>query len=294
MRHATQGTCHAPATPETARGPEIRPSAAYHLAPRRAEWPRSTSTFVEAVTHLHRREEMRQGRPGPHRGSGPAGIPLVRTDRLASLDARVRAVPAGGGSFRRPGGGTARPLGAPKPSRIGESGGVEPGGVAPGAPPLAARCPRSRSGSIPASSARATVEAPARPLRLRRRKIAVGGEHHLWVEQCDWSLFEQEKELAHSESARAEISRALARLDGAILRSVRIAPGRGRCRFDFEFDISLRLERCSGFEPDHAIWHLYAHGLVLSLLASGQLESGPGDDAQAVELVECEDLELAV
>jgi hypothetical protein len=128
---------------------------------------------------------------------------------------------------------------------------------------------------------------------LRRRLVTVRGEHHLWVEQCDWSVVEREKQLAHSESETSVITQALAHLDGAILRTVHVFPDRGESVFDFEFDASLRLKRYADFAPDDPIWHLDSHDRVLSFLSSGQLQFGRSDE-QASELVACEDVELAV
>ena len=113
---------------------------------------------------------------------------------------------------------------------------------------------------------------------LRRRLVTVRGEHHLWIEQCDWSLLEHDQPIAHSESERAVLSEALARLDGAKLRAVRLCPSRGGTDLQFEFDFALRLERCVDSGPDAPIWHLWSGDRVLSLLASGQLELGQEDE----------------
>lgn len=129
--------------------------------------------------------------------------------------------------------------------------------------------------------------------RLCRRLVTVRGEYHLWIDQCDWSVAERKEQLAHSKSEPSVISQALAHLDGAILRTVRVFRDRGESAFDFEFGASLRLKRYADSAPDDPIWHFYSRDLVLSYLSSGQLQFGRGDE-QASELVACEDVELPV
>ena len=128
---------------------------------------------------------------------------------------------------------------------------------------------------------------------LRRRLVTVRGDHHLWIEQCDWSLREQSTELAHSESDNETISRALSRLDGAKLETVGASPTRGEFIFKFEFGFVVQTQRYADFGPGDPIWHLYSPGNVVSYLASGALEFGPGD-ATTPEVIAGRELQLAV
>ena len=139
-----------------------------------------------------------------------------------------------------------------------------------------------------------TEPAPkAKSRALRRRRVTVSGEHHLWIEQCEWRIIEFEKEIAMSESDATDISRALARLDSQLLKEITIEPARGTCCFKFEYDMAFNMCRHAEFEPADPIWHLYSPGSVISYIASGRIEYGSGTETRPQSMI-CDEIRLAI
>ena len=69
---------------------------------------------------------------------------------------------------------------------------------------------------------------------LARRKVTPRGEWHLWINCCNWRCTANGMEIAHSDSADADIAAAAAELDGQRLLAVTVEPHRGRSTFAFD------------------------------------------------------------
>ena len=113
--------------------------------------------------------------------------------------------------------------------------------------------------------------------RWARRNVFVHGQWHLWIYISDWRLFHQGQELAHSESTRKVIRKALLELDGQKLTSVTVNKSYGSI---FEFDLGGRLEvlPMDEFEKTAELWLLYEpSGDVFTLRADGKYSHMPGD-----------------
>lgn len=72
------------------------------------------------------------------------------------------------------------------------------------------------------------------------RPARVSGEWNLWMYCCEWSLTLGEIQLAHCESDRIRITRALAVLNGPALTDVFVDPETGTS--DFNFDLGCKFQ----------------------------------------------------
>jgi hypothetical protein len=128
---------------------------------------------------------------------------------------------------------------------------------------------------------------------FHRRLVTVRGEHHLWINQCEWTITEAGQELAHSESDDKTISRALLQIDGQLLETLEISPTDGECELTFEQQMLIRLKRYEyeDADPSPHLWTLFAPEIVIGLRADGQLDYGPGDGTD-LQSVECGEIRL--
>jgi hypothetical protein len=131
----------------------------------------------------------------------------------------------------------------------------------------------------------------ARHAALRRRTVTVRGGHHLWIEQCSWKILEDTREIAHSESSRDDIAKALARIDGQILQELRVQPSNGTCTLGFEHRMLIVLSRFRDWRDGDQMLSLHAPETVLTLCAGGRLEFGSAIEARS-RSVRCRDLRL--
>lgn len=106
----------------------------------------------------------------------------------------------------------------------------------------------------------------------KRRRIRVAGSHHLWIEQCEWWIYENDEILANSESSDEVIADAVDRIDSQIFESADILNTTGCCTFRFEGGLEIRMTPYEEEFPDTSlcIWHLYGPELVYSFHASGK------------------------
>jgi hypothetical protein len=121
-------------------------------------------------------------------------------------------------------------------------------------------------------------EIAGRSRLVRQRHASVRGEWSLWIKDCAWSLSWIGHELAHSESSRTEIDRALAVLNGQILIAADIIGA----DTSLTFDLGCALKTRPYDEPsrDDEQWLLFQPcGTVLTLSADGRLESGRAHEA---------------
>jgi hypothetical protein len=109
--------------------------------------------------------------------------------------------------------------------------------------------------------------------RFRRRSADVNGEWHLWIYMCGWSISVEDQQLAHSESDRVTIARALAVLNGqALTRYEAVADDNPRRRFAFDLGCNLEIWPFENDEPAGAeLWTLYEPtGSTVSMFATGE------------------------
>jgi hypothetical protein len=111
------------------------------------------------------------------------------------------------------------------------------------------------------------------PAQTRQRYSFVGGEWHLWIYCCQWSLMLADVQLAHCESDDVTMHRALHVLNGQALSAVEIEPSDGRTRFSFDLGCTLLTLPAEAGVYDRepiAQWYLYGRsGLVLSVRGDG-------------------------
>lgn len=112
------------------------------------------------------------------------------------------------------------------------------------------------------------------PAKAIQRYVFVGGEWHLWVYCCEWSLLLENVQLAHNESDDVTMHRALHMLNGQILKGVDIEPADGRTRFTFDLGCSLLTYPApSGLYGDKPVeqWTLHARsGPFLAIREDGK------------------------
>jgi hypothetical protein len=105
---------------------------------------------------------------------------------------------------------------------------------------------------------------------LARRSARVHGEWHLWIYMCGWSISVEDRELAHFESDRAAVARALGVLNGQALTRYE-AVGDGDQRWRFVFDLGCTVEVWPDDASDAELWTLYEpSGSTVSMFATGE------------------------
>jgi hypothetical protein len=74
----------------------------------------------------------------------------------------------------------------------------------------------------------------------RRRRILPVGQWHLWFHMCGWILAQGGQKIAHSESDRSIIEKALSEeLDGKVLEKISLDTNIGAPTFLFEEDVKI-------------------------------------------------------
>lgn len=99
---------------------------------------------------------------------------------------------------------------------------------------------------------------PLEALRYERLTYAEG-QYELWIEMCDWVVFQDGARLAHNESERDEIRRAAATLQGQKLMGFSIQTKPAACEFTFDLGGRLALRRYDPLDATHELWHLSTH-----------------------------------
>lgn len=74
----------------------------------------------------------------------------------------------------------------------------------------------------------------------RQRRVSAHGQWTLCIELCDWTIDVDGWLLAHDQSRRTTIDRALGVLQGQALSEVAIEPGSGAAIFTFDLGATLR------------------------------------------------------
>ena len=109
---------------------------------------------------------------------------------------------------------------------------------------------------------------------LQRRRVFVEGRYRLWIDLCDWTIFEDGRRRFHSAQPRAALRRAAAHLDGQILQHFSLELRPLRCSFGFDQGITLVTERCADARRDDELWHFYSPRTYLGLRSDARLEFG--------------------
>jgi hypothetical protein len=123
------------------------------------------------------------------------------------------------------------------------------------------------------------TELEGEPSRIKSRSTQTGGQWHLWIYCCDWSISLNGIQMAHSESEDVQINRAVDVLDGQILTKVSVT---GLAHTKFEFDLGGVLTTWpsptdSYDGEDVEQWYLYEPNKhVLALRSDGYVSLDPG------------------
>ena len=111
----------------------------------------------------------------------------------------------------------------------------------------------------------------------KRRRVRVRGEFYIWIEQCEWYILVNGKEVAWSESDDATISKAVYQLDSQKLQRILLDFEHGAASFIFESNGELSIQRYDDFREKDSLWHLFSRNYAVSQLAGGHLQYGPSD-----------------
>jgi hypothetical protein len=95
---------------------------------------------------------------------------------------------------------------------------------------------------------------------LGRRKVFIEGEWQLRIDMCCWTIFDEDKTLAQSESAEESIFIGCRHLDGQILQEIEVDHEQGTTTFMFDLGARLYTYRCS-YELSDQQWSIYHHTL---------------------------------
>lgn len=75
------------------------------------------------------------------------------------------------------------------------------------------------------------------------------GDIHLWIYQCEWVIWQKEKDLCHSESSNEEIDSVMKLFVGGVLRNISIVSP-SYLDLHFSNDLLINLNNKSGFYAD--------------------------------------------
>ena len=102
---------------------------------------------------------------------------------------------------------------------------------------------------------------------LKRRRVFINGDYHLWIKCCNWKVLCRKKLVGESTSPES-IQNAADALDGQKLTGFSISPKQMRCVF--EFDLGGVLET-RPYGPQNEQWLFYDRRVhkVLVLRADG-------------------------
>jgi hypothetical protein len=143
-----------------------------------------------------------------------------------------------------------------------------------GAPHVEFREISARS-ALPAN---VTSLSPRLKSRGPRRHAKISGDWHLWIDCCDWGVFEGEALVAHSESSAAEIEAAAAFLNGQRLIKATAGPEKGASTFVFDLGGRLNTSPYDDWEEDETCWSLFTpSGSVFSYRGDGCYSWRPDD-----------------
>ena len=110
--------------------------------------------------------------------------------------------------------------------------------------------------------------------RFVGRSAHVHGDWHLWIYMCGWSISVDDQELAHSESDRVTIARALGVLNGqALTRYEAVAGNDTRRRFTFDLGCNLEIWPYEDDKPAEAELRTLHEptGSIVSVFATGEV-----------------------
>jgi len=112
------------------------------------------------------------------------------------------------------------------------------------------------------------------------RTVTLGGEWHLWVYCCAWSVAFEGSELALSESDPGTVEFAAKVLTGRSLSSVKVCPLDASTVFSFDRDCTLSIRPSADDVSRDPVeqWKLYQpSGEVLIVRSDGRYANHPGD-----------------
>ena len=119
----------------------------------------------------------------------------------------------------------------------------------------------------------------------QRRLVSILGEWRLWIYCCNWRIFQHEDLLAHSESDRGQMTRAVEKLDGQALKNIRLNPQNGSTIFEFDLGGMLRTAPyTSQLSENDEQWFLFdCSGYVLTLYANREFSYERANKSQERE-----------
>jgi hypothetical protein len=110
------------------------------------------------------------------------------------------------------------------------------------------------------------------------RNVTVEGDYGFWLELCDWDILQDGIHLAHSESEASDIDKAIARIDGQILKHIKFSTHSPQIELQFDLGGEIKVKSYSDSESDDGIWHFYVGEFIYTLKANGFIEYGKGSD----------------
>ncbi|MCC6574002.1 MAG: hypothetical protein IT462_09435 [Planctomycetes bacterium] len=115
----------------------------------------------------------------------------------------------------------------------------------------------------------------AKSKRLQRRHVHIDSDTSIWIDMCDWELFDDGKRVCHSESPKWFAHRKEHVLNGQCLVHVGIQIKPLAFGLHFEYGTLLVLHRYPRARPDWELFHLYQGKNLLDLRSNGVLRHGP-------------------
>lgn len=124
---------------------------------------------------------------------------------------------------------------------------------------------------------RICINEPCEALRYRRL-AGVEGEYQLWLEMCDWTVFQDGAKLAHNESDRESIRCAAATLQGQKLLGFTIGVNPTGGEFVFDLGGKIAFRRYDPYDAEEELWHLSTYRddtstEIISLTALGRISA---------------------
>ncbi|MFM0079936.1 hypothetical protein [Paraburkholderia sediminicola] len=112
-------------------------------------------------------------------------------------------------------------------------------------------------------------------INLRRRRVYVVGTWSLLVQDCNWTLTNEQKSVCQ-EDAPEDMEKLFRGVEGQYLVSVRVVEATKTCTLEFDLGGSLklcpRIDRDSDLDPNEDQWHLsYRDGSSVGYTNDGSI-----------------------
>jgi hypothetical protein len=107
---------------------------------------------------------------------------------------------------------------------------------------------------------------------LKRRKVSIVGDWHLFVQYCDWKISVAGGSLDSRSIGGTSSDECLADLDGQRLVSIASGPLPNSWKFEFDLGGVLEVQSSAAYEPADDMWSLHGwNGDISAMQNDGKI-----------------------